>query len=139
MKKLFATLVLLGGALVTGCAGIQIPISDSLGESTQISTEQTTLVTTTQQDTDPLILEFSDTTLSLEKSAMKVGIGEQRQIAIAQCPVGYEDKLVWASSHPAYATVDANGTVTGHANGVSTISVSIEGAGVYQSITVYVN
>lgn len=137
MKKLFATLVLLSCALVTGCANIQI--QDFLAESTQVSTEQTTSVTTTQHDTDPLILEFSDTTLSLEKSSIKVGIGEQRQIVIAQCPAGFEDKLVWASSHPAYATVDANGTVTGHANGVSTVSVSIEGAGVYQSITVYVN
>lgn len=85
----------------------------------------------------PLILSTSKSTFSLEKMSLRIKIGETKQIAVSQCPAGYEEKIFWVSSNPAFVTVDQYGNVTGHANGSATINASLEGAGVYQSILVF--
>lgn len=85
-----------------------------------------------------LIREYSKTTLLLESSSMRISVGDTKQIAIAQCPEGYADDLIFVSSNPRFAKVDAYGNVTGISNGVVTVNVSIHGAAVYQSIMIYV-
>ena len=84
------------------------------------------------------IRAFSKNTLLLEKSTMRVNVGETRQIVIAECPEGYAEELIFVSSNPAFASVDRYGNITGHCNGAVTVNVSIHGAAVYQTVMVYI-
>lgn len=84
------------------------------------------------------IRAFSKSTLLLEKSTMRVNVGETRQIVIAECPEGYAEELIFVSSNPTFASVDQYGNITGHCNGAVTVNVSIHGAAVYQTIMVYI-
>lgn len=84
------------------------------------------------------ILEITEDTLSLDKYVLHIGLGEIKQIVIAECPSGFEKKLIFKSDHPEFATVDQLGNVTGVKSGVATITVSLHGASGYSSCMVYV-
>lgn len=115
-------------------------------EQTEISTQE---IISTEEDEDAIvlpsltdnglsILEYSDNTLTMDKYAIHVGIDEERQITIAQCPKNYVDKLVFISDNPTIASVDSKGVVRGRKNGSATITVTVDGAAGYSSIMVYV-
>jgi hypothetical protein len=62
--------------------------------------------------------------ICLKAYSFTVHQGSTYQIEITALPEGYEKKdLVYESSHPDAATVDANGTVSGHSAGSTVIAV----------------
>lgn len=84
------------------------------------------------------IEELSEDTLTMSKYTMRVSLGQKRQIAIAQCPRDYINKVLFISDNPSVATVDSKGYVTAHRNGTATITVTLDGAAGYSSVMVYV-
>ncbi len=63
--------------------------------------------------------------LSLDKTKLNIMINTQKNIIPVITPVDAGNKTVtWSSDNESVATVDANGTVTGHAEGTATITAS---------------
>lgn len=88
--------------------------------------------------TKPFILSVSENTLKMSKYTMRVQVGETKQICIAECPKGYEDKLIFMTDNKSAAVVDENGNVTGIKSGSATITVTVDGAAGYSSVMIYV-
>lgn len=109
--------------LLVGCKPQPTQPQESQGTSTAVSASSR-----------PKILRSGKSTLLLEKNSMRIERGNSAQIVIAQCPAGYEDDLIFVSSHPNFVKVDGAGVVTGIASGAATVNVSIHGAAVYQTI-----
>ncbi len=62
------------------------------------------------------------TSIELSATTMQINIGEQSSISAKVLPDNTTDKTVtWSSSDPSVATVDDNGTVTGVAEGTTSI------------------
>lgn len=131
MKKHTLLASLLAATSLAGCK--PPPTSPQETQST------TSTVRSVPSSKRPQILQASKSTLLLEKNSMRIERGSSAQIVIAQCPAGYEDDLIFVSSHPNFVKVDEAGVVTGIASGAATINVSIHGAAVYQTIIVYVS
>lgn len=129
MKRYICALGLSSLILLTGC------------NPKPIQPEQQSSSSSTQEiiKSNPKVLSYSQGTLALESSSMRIARGETAQIVISQCPVGYEDKLIFVSSNPKFATVDADGFVTGVSSGAVTVNVSVHGAAVYQTIMIYIS
>lgn len=107
-------------------------------EPTQIYTQEEDTEMPDMTNSGLSIIEYSDNTLTMDKYAIHVGINDERQLTIAQCPKDYVDKLVFISDNPAIASVDSKGVVRGKRNGSATITVTVDGAAGYSSVMVYV-
>lgn len=107
----------------------------TLADSNQISLVQSAEA---KSEDEPVILQYSEDTLIMDKYTMHVGIGETRQLVIAECPEEYVDKLLFISDNPSAATVDAAGNVKGVRNGSATVTVTVDGASGYSSVMIYV-
>lgn len=134
MKKHLSLVTLAASLLLAGCK--PQPTQPQVSQSTSTATVTSTAVSASSR---PKILQSSKNTLLLEKNSMRIERGSSAQIVIAQCPAGYEDDLIFVSSHPNFVKVDGAGVVTGIASGAATVNVSIHGAAVYQTIIVYVS
>lgn len=74
------------------------------------------------------------TDVSLNAESGFVYIGKTRQLTATVLPADADDKTVlWSSSNTAVATVDANGLVTGVANGSATITATTNDGGLTAS------
>jgi len=59
----------------------------------------------------------------LETGTIEIAVGESRQLTANLQPITAETTLSWSTSSKSYATVDANGVVTGVKKGTATITV----------------
>ncbi|RED54415.1 Ig-like domain-containing protein [Cohnella lupini] len=85
-------------------------------------------------------VSFAATSLSLNKSAVTLSIGQSETLEATVLPANATDKnVVWTSDHPATATVDSGGTVTAVGEGVAAITATAAGGTLSQSATVYVD
>lgn len=83
---------------------------------------------------------YAATSLSLNKSAVSLSIGQSETLAATVLPANAADKnVVWTSDHPAIATVDSGGTVTAVGEGMAVITATNSGGALSQSATVYVD
>ena len=80
------------------------------------------------------------TSIKLNKTSLTLIEGEAHELKPSVYPSNANDKsLVWVSSDPSIATVDANGKVTAVSKGETTIkAIANDGSGVYATCWVYV-
>lgn len=80
------------------------------------------------------------TSIELNKTSLTLNEGETHELKPSVYPSNANDKsLVWVSSDPSIATVDANGKVTAVSKGETTIkALANDGSGVYATCWVYV-
>ncbi len=129
------------GLMVYTVADTSIATVDAQGVISGVTTG-TTQVTVTLPggicaNRDIRVIQLIDT-LTLSQSSLKLKPGSSRQLSATAAPEGSPEKLVWTSSDPSVATVDANGTVTGVAYGTVTVSCTTEYGHVAASCTVKV-
>lgn len=76
-----------------------------------------------------------------QAKSVYVGFGRTRQLGVAYTPANAVDTaLAWASTNPAVASVDANGVVSGHSYGTTTIrATSVTGLVAECTVTVAVS
>ncbi|MDE5618929.1 MAG: Ig-like domain-containing protein [Ruminococcus sp.] len=61
---------------------------------------------------------------SLEKSYVSIDVGSSAKLAIESLPSGYSvNDIVWESSNPSVASVDANGNISANSAGTTSITV----------------
>jgi uncharacterized protein YjdB len=117
----------------TSDAGI-VSVSQS-GVLTGLSPGTATVTVTTQDGakTASSVVTVSNvliTSVTLSKSAATVGVGDTTSIKATIAPVNASNKtVVWSSSNPSVATVNATGIVTAVAVGNATINATAQDAG----------
>jgi uncharacterized protein YjdB len=117
----------------TSDAGI-VSVSQS-GVLTGLSPGTATVTVTTQDGakTAGSVVTVSNvliTSVTLSKSAATVGVGDTTSIKATIAPVNASNKtVVWSSSNPSIATVNATGIVTAVAVGNATINATAQDAG----------
>ncbi|MCF0074923.1 Ig-like domain-containing protein [Dyadobacter sp. CY261] len=96
----------------------------------------TATVTVTSQDgakTASSVITASNvllTSITLNKPAVTVGVGDTTTIKAAIAPLNASNKtVVWSSSNPSVATVNATGIVTAVAVGTATVTATAQDAG----------
>ena len=78
------------------------------------------------------------TELTIERSLHKIKPGQSRALTILPEPDDPIEVYTWKSSDPAVVSVNANGTVTGNAYGIATVTVTGKYSGLSASCTVKV-
>jgi uncharacterized protein YjdB len=117
----------------TSDAGI-VSVSQS-GVLTGLSPGTATVMVTTQDGakTAGSVVTVSNvliTSVTLSKSAATVGVGDTTSIKATIAPLNASNKtVVWSSSNPSIATVNATGIVTAVAVGNATINATAQDAG----------
>jgi uncharacterized protein YjdB len=117
----------------TSDAGI-VSVSQS-GVLTGLSPGTATVMVTTQDGakTAGSVVTVSNvliTSVTLSKSAATVGVGDTTSIKATIAPLNASNKtVVWSSSNPSVATVNATGIVTAVAVGNATINATAQDAG----------
>ena len=91
-----------------------------------------------EQDTITVTVTQAAQTISITASSMNVNIGQTLPISYTLSPTGATEKPTWTSSPTGLVTVDANGNVTGVAEGTTTVRGTLIN-GNYATITVNVN
>lgn len=117
----------------TSDAGI-VSVSQS-GVLTGVSPGTATVTVTTQDGakTASSVVTVSNvliTSVTLNKPSATVGVGDTTSIKVAIAPANASNKtVVWSSSNPSVATVNATGIVTAVAVGNATINATAQDAG----------
>ena len=86
---------------------------------------------------DNLAVKTPITSLKLDAASLSLNPGTSVALTAVAAPADHTDTLVWSSSNPQAATVDANGVVSAIADGTAVITVS-NGAGMTASVNVKV-
>jgi len=102
------------------------------GEVTAVTHGEVSIVASTQDGGNTAIcvvtvnsLNTPVTQVTITKSTLSLIVGGSEKLAVSILPVGATNKNVtWSSSHPAFATVAADGTVTAIAAGTATITAT---------------
>ena len=75
--------------------------------------------------------------LALNKASTSIGLGNNEMLTVTSNSLG--ESIVWSSSNPSIATVDASGKVTGVSVGTATITATGAQSGATATCMVYIN
>lgn len=116
---------------------------DATGKVTAVNAGLATITVTTEDGAKTAVCNVTViarvTGVTLDKTALEVFVGRNDTLTATIAPADATDKTVtWSTSDAAVATVDANGKVTGVAEGTATITVTTNDGNFTASATVTV-
>jgi len=123
------------------CSDGNVARIDSSGMVTALNDGTATITATAPNgasDTQSLRVIQMITSISCEETYIKLKPGTSKTLSVTITPATSPEKLIWTSSDPSIATVDANGVITGKAYGTVTIACISEYGKVYATCKVKV-